>query len=505
MAASEVQKKVLYFFIWAGILALILILFPFLEDWINSFVAGQFGLVVSHEGIITTASGSTPDKMTETWISLVVNVLEVAEIILWMAMVVTVVRFIAYLATKAFYRNAAKGEISSLVTTVLSVIVYIVAFFIIFQSQFPNIQLAPLFTGSTIIGIVVGLALQDTLGNLFAGLALQADQSFQIGDVIAVTGKWTGVVESISWRGVKVRTFQNKLLVVSNSVLGKESIEVAPKDNLNARLVFFSTRYVHSPAKISHLIREAIRLDENVSPKIRPIVRIRDLGADGVDWEVKYWLENYAAYNDSDALVRQRIWYAFQRENIEFAFPTRTLHHERRVEELAPEDVANIIAERLGRVSIFAPLSDEEIERLANVSTTRTYAPGEAIVRQGQEGNSMFVVLRGTVKVQIPEKTYQKTISTLKENDFFGEMSLLTGEPRTANVVAFEETEVMRIDKSGLKPILESNPSLVETIGELVEERRAILAEQSALEAEQKAEEKKKGVVGSLRSFFGLN
>ncbi|MBA2379689.1 MAG: mechanosensitive ion channel [Blastocatellia bacterium] len=116
------------------------------------------------------------------------------------------------------------------------IVIYIVAFFIIFQSQYPNVQLAPLFTGSTIIGIVVGLALQDTLGNLFAGIALQADQPFQVGDVVSITNQGTGVVESVSWRGVKMRTFQNKLMVISNSVLGRETIEVAPKDNLNARI-----------------------------------------------------------------------------------------------------------------------------------------------------------------------------------------------------------------------------------------------------------------------------
>ncbi|MCV4770994.1 mechanosensitive ion channel family protein, partial [Escherichia coli] len=81
------------------------------------------------------------------------------------------------------------------------------------------------------LGIVVGLALQDTLGNLFAGIALQADQLFQVGDVISISNRGTGIVESVSWRGVKIRTFQGKLLVISNASLGKETIEVAPKNN----------------------------------------------------------------------------------------------------------------------------------------------------------------------------------------------------------------------------------------------------------------------------------
>lgn len=507
MAEPNLRKKTLYFLSFAAVLIFVLILFPFLEDWVRGYLSQQYGLVVAPDGGVTAANGDVPPKMTETTISLVVNVLHIIKIFLWMTLVIAIVRFFGFLVLKTAYRKSgAPSEISSLLKTVLSIVVYIVAFFIIFQSQFPGVQLAPLFTGSTIIGIVVGLALQDTLGNLFAGLALQADQPFVVGDVIMIPGRGEGVVETVSWRGVKIRTFQNKLLVISNSILGKEVIEVAPKNNLNAKIVFFNTLYNASPAKTIHVVREAVRQVENVSPKIRPVVRVRNLGDNGIDWEVKYWLEDYRMQHDTDALVRQRIWYTFGREKIDFAYPTRTLFMEQKPAEPLPEEVVNTIVENLNKVSIFAPLSDEEIETLANVSTTRIYAPGENIVTMGQAGHSMFVILKGTVKVQIPERSYMKTINTLKEHDFFGEMSLLTGEPRSANVVAFEETEVLRIDKSGLKPIFASNPTLVESISELVEDRRKLLAEQARLvEEEGGSLVRKGGMLRSIRSFFGIS
>lgn len=503
MASSEFQRKTVYFLVSASILILILILFPTFEDTIRTYFATKFGVVIGTDGSALTPDGVRPEMMIETSVSLVVNLLNIVEIIVWMAIVIAVVRFLMFLTTKTLYRNAAPAEASTLLQTVISVIIYIVSFFIIFQSQFPGVQLAPLFTGSTIIGIVVGLALQDTLGNLFAGLALQADQSFQVGDVISIGKLGTGVVESVSWRGVKIRTFQNKLLVISNAALGKEAIEVAPKDNLNARLVFFTTVYSASPTNIAMRIREAIRTSENVSQKLRPIVRIKALGTDGIDWEVKYWLEEYSKYNDTDALVRQRIWYVCQREKITFAFPTRTLHIEPKPEEIAAEEFVNTMVEHLTNVSIFAPLSEEEIERLANSSTSRVYAPGEAIVRIGQEGNSMFVILSGSVKIQIPENDYQKTVGMLAENDFFGEMSLLTGQPRSANVVAIVETEVLRIDKAGIKPIFESNPVLVESIWEMIEERKVGLASETEESSEDK-DSPKQGAMRSIRKFLGL-
>jgi len=460
-------------------------------------------LTISPDGAVTTATGAAPDLVSATTISISGILLHVANVILAMAFIIAFVRFAFYLFGKTVYRNSAQGEISSLLRTVLSIVIYIVSFFIIFQTQFPEVQLAPLFTGSTIVGIVVGLALQDTLGNLFAGLALQADQSFQVGDVISIGTLGMGVVEMVSWRGVKIRTFQNKLIVISNAAMGKEAIEVAPKNNLNARLVFFNTVYSASPVDTAHLVRETVRQSDNVSPKLRPVVRIRSLAADGIDWEVKYWLEDYTKHNDSDAAIRLRIWYAFQREKIAFAFPTRTVHIAEKAVELEPEQLVTTISERLNLVSIFSPLSEDEIERLANASTSRVYAPGEAIVRMGQPGNSMFVVIRGSVKVQIPENTYQKTLTTLHENDFFGEMSLLTGEPRSAAVIAAEETEVLRIDKDGLKPIFESNPTLAESVYELIEERKQHLNTDAGQEDEDKAETRK-GVMKSIKKFFGL-
>jgi len=505
MAASELQKRIVYILVIVVAISFLLMLLPAVENWITNFAVSEYGLIISDSGAVTMADGSTPNMMIQTSINLISHLVKIVKIILLMLLVVSIVRFIGFLITKTIYRTKSgkAGEASSLIRTVLSIVIYIVAFFIIFQSVFPTVALAPLFTGSTIIGIVVGLAVQDTLGNLFAGLALQADQPFQVGDVVSITNRGNGVVESISWRGVQIRTFQNKLLVISNSILGKEMIEVSPKENLNARVVFFNTLYSNSPARTIQSVREAVRQVENVSHKIRPVVRIRNLGADGIDWEVKYWLDDYRQHNDTDAMIRLRIWYVFQREKIEFAFPTRTIYMESKPEDAAPEEMLDLTAERLNQVSIFAPLSDDEIENLANASVSRVYAPGEAIVRRGQMGGSMFVIIRGSVKVQIPEKDYQKTINKLGENAFFGEMSLLTGEPRTATVIAEEETEVLQIRKEGLKPLLENNPELVQAISVLIEERKKVLDAQAEPEGDETSGVRKT-VIRSIRDFFGL-
>ncbi|HEX8636924.1 MAG TPA: mechanosensitive ion channel family protein [Pyrinomonadaceae bacterium] len=490
MFASELRKKSVFFVGLAGTIVLVLIVFPFVESSMKIYVGSLFG--------------ATDSQIGETATMLFDNLLRIVKIGLWMTLIIAVVRFLDFLIFGAAFRSSAQSELSALLRNVFSIIIYIVAFFIIFNSQYPRVDLAALFTTSTILGIVIGLALQDTLGNLFAGLAMQADQPFQVGDVVSISTRGSGVVESVSWRGVKIRTFQNKLLVISNSVLGKETIEVAPRDNLNARLVFFNTLYSSSPATTAHTVREAVRQVENVSQKIRPIVRIKNLGDSGIDWEVKYWLEDYTKYNDTDALIRQRIWYVFQREHLEFAYPTRTIHVETKPQETAFVETVNTIFERLSAIPIFAPLSDEETQKLAEACIARVYAPGEAIVRKGQQGNSMFIINRGAVKVQIPENGYARTINKLRETDFFGEMSLLTGQPRSATVIAEEETEVLQIKKQALRPLFETNPDLMKAICEIIEERRKLLQTHDE-HVEHADDQREKGVLSSIRNFFGFH
>lgn len=424
------------------------------------------------------------------------------QLILLAILAYLIVRALNYLVFSVV-RLRRGFDAPTLVRNIFSIIAFTALFFLIFSVVFPDANLGALFTTSAIFGVILGLALQDTLGNLFAGISLQADRPFQVGDVIAVgADKLTGVVEGITWRAIKIRTFQNHIVLISNSSAAKEPIEVCPRDNLNARLVFFNTLYSDSPAKTIHVVREAVREADNVSPKITPIVRIRNFGDSSVDYEVKYWLEDYAKYNDTDALVRQRIWYAFRRNGLTFAFPTRSLLVERMAKAVVKDGDGGAIVERLAAVDIFAPLSTEETAMLAQASTSHVFAPGETVIRAGDPGSSMFVVHNGRVSVQLSENGRARTVATLSEGAFFGEMALFTGEPRTANIVALEETEVLEIGHAAMKQVFDTNPDLVESLSHIISERRQGLAASEDVLGDRQAESA--GLLHSIRRFFGL-
>lgn len=495
MEYKELRKQIFLVLIFSVVFITALIVLRFVEPTIISSIRSFFDAA--------NGSSSEASIQAEFAQNVVTNLISVLRILLWFGLVVVIVRLVNTLIFSIALKGDQSYELSGLISNIVNIIIYIVSFFLIFQIHYPHVNLASIFTTSAIIGVVIGLALQDTLGNLFSGFAIQADQPFQIGDVVTIPNKGMGVVESISWRGVKMRTFQNKLLVISNSVLGKEAIEVAPRDNLNARIVYFNTLYTNSPAKTIQLIRDVVRQVDNVSPKFRPVVRIGKLAADGLDFEIKYWVEDYTKFNDTDAAIRLNIWYAFQRENIQFAFPTRTVYMHN--EEPVPAFIDNPdkIFDRLNNVPIFSPLSREEVQTLANSSAIRVFAPNESIVRKGQKETSMFVIHRGCVNIVIKEGTQEKVIGTLQDGDFFGEMGLLTGEERTADVVAESETKVLEIRSFSLKPILENNPELVKSFSEIIEKRRTELDKQHTTTTKRK-KSTESGVVRSIRKFFGL-
>src|SRR6201988_787200 len=481
MTQSRPSKRIILFFVAAASALLVTGLFWHFADDVKVALEGRM------------IGNLSPDQVIATVYLLLYGILGYLF-----------VKALNYLVFDLAFRFRQGFDAPALVRNIFSIVAFTILLFIVFTVLFPKANLGAVFTTSAIFGVILGLALQDTLGNFFAGISLQADRPFQVGDVITVGSlRHTGVVEEISWRAIKIRTFQNHVVLIANSTAAKEPIEVCPRENQNARLVFFNTLYADSPAKTIHVVREAVREADNVSEKITPIVRIRNLGDNGVDYEVKYWLIDYAKYNDTDALVRQRIWYAFRRAGLNFAFPTRTLHVERRRGAEMRDGDGGAIAERLSAVDIFAPLSADETTMLAQAAVRHVFAPGEMVIRAGDPGSSMFVVHNGKVSVQVTENGRPRNIATLNEGAFFGEMALFTGEPRTANVVALEETEVLEIGHAAMKRVFETNPDLVESLSFIIAERRQGLA--SHADATAPASDTSAGLLSAIKRFFGLS
>lgn len=348
--------------------------------------------------------------------------------------------------------------------------------------------------GGTVVAAVLGLALQETLGNLFAGIALHLEDSFEVGDVIRA-GEHIGVVEAVRWRGTRLRTFQNNLVIVPNSVLARANLEIFPRNNLNARILQISIDKNVPPATVLDVLTQAAGHVDGVSTQRPAFARVAALGDTSVMYEIKYHMSDYSERDRIDADIRKAIWYALRRNGISIPYPIRThVKYEPPESHLEPETAE--IAARLARIDVLSPLERAALESIAGATRVHTFAKGETILRHGTAGNSMFVVHRGTVSVRIDETE----IARLGEGDVFGEMALLTGESRAADVVALSDVVVIEITKEAMQPVLQDHPELAASISAKVMERRGSL--DSLRHASN--EDAHHTVLSRIRAWFGL-
>lgn len=355
-------------------------------------------------------------------------------------------------------------------------------------------------TGGAVVAAIIGLALQDTLGNLFSGIALHLEGAFEVGDVIH-SGDAVGTVESVSWRATRVRGFNNQVLVLPNSVIARDRLEVFPSHNLNGRVLQVGVDYHVAPATVIGILTQAATHVEGVAHEVPCFARVGAFADSSVVYEVKYFTRDYSSRDRIDADVRKAVWYALRRNRINFATPVRAYapytppesHHG--IEE---DDVQR----RLDQVDVLSPLPPEGRQELAASAEVHLYSRGEAILRHGTAGDSMFVVHSGTVSVRVPSpgETGGHEVTQLAPGSVFGEMALFTGEVRTADIVAVTDVVALEIRKNSLQPILQSHPELAGAISSKVMQRRGHL---DSLRAGV-GEDEEKTILSRIRAYFGL-
>lgn len=420
------------------------------------------------------------------------SLVSVSEFLIYVAIVFFIVRAIDYIVFDFVSRRRnvnAPALLREIVSIVLFVILVAWAVKIVFDTQ-----VTAFLAGGTVLAAVLGLALQETLGNLFAGIALHLEDSFEVGDVVR-SGDHIGIVEAMRWRGTRLRTFQNHVVIVPNSMLARAHLEIFPKHNLNARILQIGIDYNVPPAVALGVLTQAASNVDGVSSQIPAFARIGGFGDSSVLYEIKYHMYDYAQRDRIDADIRKAVWYALRRNNIPIPFPIRThVPYEPPSAKVQPE--SEQIAERLSRIDLLSPLGAEALETIASAARVHTFAKGETILRHGTAGNSMFVVHDGNVSV----RAHDAEVARLGEGDVFGEMALLTGESRAADVVALTDVVVIEIAKDALQPVLHDHPELAASISSKVMERRGSL--DSLRHAS--SEEAQQSVLSRIRTWFGL-
>jgi small-conductance mechanosensitive channel/CRP-like cAMP-binding protein len=380
-----------------------------------------------------------------------------------------------------------------------------------------GINLSGLIATSAVLTAILGFSLQDVIGNVAGGLALQMDNSIEVGDIIKVNDV-SGRVAEIRWRYTAIETGNWETVLVPNIVLMKSQVTVLGrrqgKPRYLRRVIPFNVNYRYQPSDVIDVVRDAVKNAKMacVAEDPAPTCVLVELGDSYARYALRYWLTDLGEDASTDSDVRTRIYFALGRAGMRLAIPASSVL----VTENTSRTAQNS-AERLERrkhlletVPLFQALSEAERSELAAQLIYAPFTHGEIITHQGDaEQHCVYLVEEGTALVRVAEAGREKEIRKLGPGSFFGEMSLLTGAPRRATVIAETDVECFRLEKVPFQRILEKRPELAKEFAAVLSQRTEELeaARQGFGEKDETGTSGKKSerdLFDRIRDFFDL-
>jgi small-conductance mechanosensitive channel/CRP-like cAMP-binding protein len=383
-----------------------------------------------------------------------------------------------------------------------------------------GMRASDVFATSAIVSGIIAISFQPTLGNIVGGLALQLDGSVREGDWVQLENGRQGRVRQVRWRHAVLEQRDSSIIIVPNAMLLAQSIILLGRRNgetVPQRMnVFFNVDFRFAPARVVQVVQDALQAAPipRVAEDPKPSVVCMDLARDGRDsfalYCARYHLTDLAADDPTSSDVRVRIYTALKRAGIPLARPVQSLF-------INPDDndEAKSRSERqherrmalMESMDFFRPLTMDERHELASGMTHSPFAPGEIITRQGAVAHFLYILASGTVEIVHREREKSaQVVAEVSAPDYFGEMGMMTGEPRRADVVAKTEVECIRVDKASFETFLLKRPELAAEMATKLAARRVELAA-SKMSAEERVSQvfiEQANIAKKVRDFFGL-
>jgi CRP-like cAMP-binding protein/small-conductance mechanosensitive channel len=385
--------------------------------------------------------------------------------------------------------------------------------------RYAGLDLTGILATSAIITAVLAFSMQDTLGNILGGLALQLENSIVIGDWIKVDDV-SGKVVDIRWRSTLVETRNWETVVFPNSQLMKGKFLVLGRRTGQPvqwrRWVWFNVALDTPPPKVVSVVETAIHQAEiaNVAKKPLPSCLLMDINEKSyARYALRYWLTDLLADDPTDATLRWHIITALERAGIKLAMEERAVHvtkENEKYEEAVHRREIMLRLKTLRKVDLLAPMTDDELTALADHLRYSPFAKGNIITKQGDEKSHwLYILFRGEADVYLETPGGgRRFIRTLGQGNFFGEMGLMTGAPRSASVVAKTDVECYRLDKDAFEEILRARPAIAEEISHILVARKneldAMLQEIGIARVQPEAAQQHREILSTIRRFFGL-
>src|SRR6266436_2986800 len=351
------------------------------------------------------------------------------------------------------------------------IIFLIVLLFVLSYGYHAETQLKGLLAGSGVIAIILGFAGQGFFAGIIGGVAIQINRPYKVGDWLQVGERFAEVME-INWRSTRLRTNDAIYLdIPNNEMVSHTIVNLHYPTVVHAMRIRVGVEYKNPPSRVKDALFRAASTAEGVLAEPKTKIFLVDFAESAVIYEIKFYMGNHSRINEINDAVRTNVWYELKRQGITIPFPIRTLQVQRKGGVPAQEEQAEALSILRGE-RLFECLSEEQLNRLIQEARLKLFGRGEPVIEEGSAGDSMFVMLRGAANVYVSKNGSKIHVATLGAGDCFGEMSLLTGEPRSATVRADADCYVMEIGKPVMGEVLRDAPDCLVLLSELLAQRK---------------------------------
>jgi len=420
-----------------------------------------------------------------------------------------IVAFVNHYLWDFYFEKKRQTPVPHILRDMLAFLLFLVALLLVLSFGYhAETQLKGLLAGSGILAIILGFAGQNLLGAIVAGIQLQISRPYKVGDWLQVSERYAEVME-INWRSTRLRTNDGIYLDIPNNEIVKQTIvNLHYPTQTHAMRVRIGIDYKAPPNRVKDALMRAAKNAELVLRDPSPKIYLIDFADHAVIYEIKFYMGNHVAYNDVCDAIRTNIWYELNRQKITIPYPIRTLHLERRSRDMGSEDHEHA-RQILRGEPLFQCLDEEQLGALLQRSRLNHFGRGERVIEEGAEGDSMFVLLRGSANVSVAKNGSAIRVGTLHSGECFGEMSLLTGERRTATVRAAADCYVLEISKPTMAEVIRQAPECLNQLSELLAKRKmeteGIIKDVHLAQGEEaKQREYSATFLRRLRTFFEL-
>ncbi len=376
-----------------------------------------------------------------------------------------------------------------------------------------GLPLTGFWATSSVVGIVLGIALRSIIADLFSGIAIELDPPFKIGDYVELRmggDPVVGRVMEVNWRATQIvpRDSTNTIFV-PNSVMSSIAVNNVYRPLGKTRFelfLWFDPGISHD--RVVRVLMSAARSTEGLEHDPPLEVVASKYTPSGVEYIVRYWLPPEASPTGSRNRLMSAIMDQAMRSDLHVSFPHEEIQYERKPKPVS--DRLEIKTGFLERNAFFRSCRPEELKIIATHMHTRRYPSGTRIVNAGDPGDSMFLVAEGLLEVAVPNGSehHPTVVGNLLAGDFFGEMSLLTDEPRSAAVTSVTEAVVYEIRRQHIHALMQNRPEIAEGMIHVAAERRirnqnAELAHDSDIPSEEH-QNLKSMILGKIHHLFAL-